>query len=219
MEEAAPEGADRGQKQKGKNMNRGQNGRGNAEENVSIDLVFKALSDPHRIQILKLLKERERNGGEILESVNIVQSTLSHHMKSLTEAGLVTARRSGKWTYYSLCPEAAVRARDFLLEFTEGTESSAAEPEEEAAPVRKAAPVKEAAPAKEAALAKKAAPAAEPVSDKSAPAAGETVPEKTAPLTGSDLAERTSPEAEAEKDSKKKKKDKKSKKGKKNGKK
>lgn len=208
-------------------MNRGQNGRGNAEENVSIDLVFKALSDPHRIQILKLLKERERNGGEILESVNIVQSTLSHHMKSLTEAGLVTARRSGKWTYYSLCPEAAVRARDFLLEFTEGTEGSAA-PEEEAAPVR----VRNAASMKDAAPASKAAPAAEssrvketvpeteePAPDKVASAAETAVPEKTAPLTGADPAEKISPEAEAEKDSKKKKKDKKSKKGKKNGKK
>lgn len=208
-------------------MNRGQNGRGNAEENVSIDLVFKALSDPHRIQILKLLKERERNGGEILESVNIVQSTLSHHMKSLTEAGLVTARRSGKWTYYSLCPEAAVRARDFLLEFTEGTEGSAA-PEEEAAPVR----VRNAASMKDAAPASKAAPAAEssrvketvpeteePAPDKVVSAAETAVPEKTAPLTGADPAEKISPEAEAEKDSKKKKKDKKSKKGKKNGKK
>ena len=66
------------------------------------DRFFKALGDPHRIKILALLRERELSAGEILEAINIVQSTLSHHMITLTDAEAVIAVRRGKWTYYSL---------------------------------------------------------------------------------------------------------------------
>ena len=64
--------------------------------------VFRALGDENRMQILSLLKQREMNGTELLLAVSIVQSTLSHHMKILTEAGLVHCRRQGKWSWYSV---------------------------------------------------------------------------------------------------------------------
>lgn len=64
--------------------------------------VFRALGDENRMQILSLLKQREMNGTELLQAVSIVQSTLSHHMKILTEAGLVHCRRQGKWSWYSV---------------------------------------------------------------------------------------------------------------------
>ena len=62
--------------------------------------LFRALGDPHRLQILELLQSREMNGTELLEKVDVVQSTLSHHMKTLCEAGLVLTRKEGKKTYY-----------------------------------------------------------------------------------------------------------------------
>ncbi len=63
---------------------------------------FRALGDENRLRILVLLEEKELCAGDILKSMDIVQSTLSHHMKILTEAGLVICRKQGKWSYYSL---------------------------------------------------------------------------------------------------------------------
>ena len=83
-------------------------------EKTQMDQVFRALGDPHRLQILDLLMEREQNAGELLQQVNVVQSTLSHHMKSLCESGLVRARKAGKWTYYSVDSWVVEMARRFL---------------------------------------------------------------------------------------------------------
>lgn len=48
-------------------------------------IVFKALSDPDRLMILERLQSRERCACELLEDLDIVQSTLSHHMKILCD--------------------------------------------------------------------------------------------------------------------------------------
>lgn len=64
--------------------------------------AFKALADDNRLEIMEMLKERERCGCELLASLNIGQSTLSHHMHVLCEAGLVCARKAGKWMHYSI---------------------------------------------------------------------------------------------------------------------
>lgn len=64
---------------------------------------FRALGDENRLRILTLLRDdRQLCAGDLLKSMNIVQSTLSHHMKVLTETGIVKCRRQGKWSYYSL---------------------------------------------------------------------------------------------------------------------
>ena len=78
---------------------------------------FKALGDDHRLQILRLLSEKQLSAGEILASMDIVQSTLSHHMKVLTDSGVVTAARSGKWTIYSVNMEVMRSASAFLDDF------------------------------------------------------------------------------------------------------
>ena len=64
--------------------------------------LFKALSDDNRLKIVESLKTSEKCGCTILEELNIVQSTLSHHLKILVECGLVESRKDGKWTYYAL---------------------------------------------------------------------------------------------------------------------
>ena len=87
---------------------------------MEFDKVFRALGDKHRLRIMDLLMEREMNAGEMLEQVNVVQSTLSHHMKSLCEAGLVIARRDKKWTYYSVSSEAVEQAREYLKRYLTG---------------------------------------------------------------------------------------------------
>lgn len=80
--------------------------------------VFKALCDSNRLMILEMLQSGERCACEILEDLNIGQSTLSHHMKILTESGIVEGRRDGKWMYYSLSKVGCEAAKNLLDEIT-----------------------------------------------------------------------------------------------------
>lgn len=64
--------------------------------------VFKAAADPCRLRILKLLKEGELCVCEIMTALKKPQSSTSHHLSILREAGLVKERKDGKWSYYRL---------------------------------------------------------------------------------------------------------------------
>ena len=64
--------------------------------------VFKAAADTCRLRILKLLKEGELCVCEIMTALSKPQSSTSHHLSILREAGLVKERRDGKWSYYRL---------------------------------------------------------------------------------------------------------------------
>lgn len=89
--------------------------------------VFQALSDPNRLKIIEMLQSRERCACEILKDLNIVQSTLSHHMKILCDSGLVDSRRHGKWMHYSLSKEACEAAKNLLNEITRISDNYAAQ--------------------------------------------------------------------------------------------
>jgi len=64
--------------------------------------VMKALSDPSRVKIMKMLQKRVMCVCEIKEALYIAQSTASKHLKILEEAGLVTSYKEGLWVNYSL---------------------------------------------------------------------------------------------------------------------
>ncbi|MBW6515141.1 MAG: metalloregulator ArsR/SmtB family transcription factor [Candidatus Cloacimonetes bacterium] len=64
--------------------------------------LFKVLSDPTRIQILDILSCGTLCACDILESLRISQSTLSHHMKVLMDCGLVIGEKKSTWMHYSL---------------------------------------------------------------------------------------------------------------------
>ncbi|HIY67088.1 MAG TPA: metalloregulator ArsR/SmtB family transcription factor [Candidatus Agrococcus pullicola] len=71
--------------------------------------VFKALGDPTRVRLLSLIAAR--SGAEacvcdLTEPVGLSQPTVSHHMKQLVDAGLVTREQRGKWAYYAIVPTA-----------------------------------------------------------------------------------------------------------------
>ena len=78
--------------------------------------VFKALSDENRIRILKMLHSGEKCACKLLNELNISQPTLSHHMKILCDAGIVTGRKKGKWMHYSICCEGVRKIRDLMRE-------------------------------------------------------------------------------------------------------
>ena len=63
---------------------------------------MKALSDPNRVRVLKLLQEGELCVCEIQKVLGLAQSTVSKHMKLLEDAGLVDRKRQGTWILYSL---------------------------------------------------------------------------------------------------------------------
>ncbi|MBC8530807.1 ArsR/SmtB family transcription factor [Gehongia tenuis] len=81
-------------------------------------IIFKAFCDENRIKILQLLKTGEKCACKLLEEINVTQPTLSHHMKILCDSGVVTGRKEGKWTHYSISPEGAAYAMNCLLELT-----------------------------------------------------------------------------------------------------
>ncbi len=78
--------------------------------------VFRAFCDENRLQILEMLRSGEKCACKLLEQLQISQSTLSHHMKILCEAGIVQGRKDGKWVHYSLDPAGAERAKKLLSE-------------------------------------------------------------------------------------------------------
>ena len=84
------------------------------KNNPTAASIFKALGDENRWRILETLKEGERCACVLLTRMQISQSTLSHHMKVLCDAGLITSRRDGKWTHYSLRPEGIQAAKGLL---------------------------------------------------------------------------------------------------------
>ncbi|MGJ0390412.1 ArsR/SmtB family transcription factor [Microbacterium sp. CGR1] len=79
--------------------------------------LFKALGDPTRIRLLSLISSAE--GGEacicdLTDPVGLSQGTVSHHMKLLADAGLVTREQRGKWAYFALADGALDAAGEAL---------------------------------------------------------------------------------------------------------
>jgi ArsR family transcriptional regulator len=68
--------------------------------------IFKALGDETRIKIIEMLIGRELCVCDILDAFDKSQPVISHHLRTLKQAGLVNDTRDGKWVYYSLNPEA-----------------------------------------------------------------------------------------------------------------
>ncbi|MPQ44998.1 ArsR/SmtB family transcription factor [Clostridium tarantellae] len=76
--------------------------------------IFKAFCDERRLLILELLKSGEMCACELLEKLNIGQSTLSHHMKILCDSGVVISRKEGKWAHYSISCEGVKNAKNMI---------------------------------------------------------------------------------------------------------
>jgi ArsR family transcriptional regulator len=68
--------------------------------------IFKALGDETRLKIVEMLLGKELCVCDILDAFDKTQPVISHHLKILKYAGLVTASRDGKWIYYSIDPRA-----------------------------------------------------------------------------------------------------------------
>jgi len=67
-----------------------------------LNLLFKALNDNTRREILELLKEKDLTAGEIADQFSISKPSISHHLDLLRQAGLVVSVKEGQFIYYSL---------------------------------------------------------------------------------------------------------------------
>jgi len=67
-----------------------------------ISLVLKAIADPNRMKIIDILSCGEQCACDILPNLNMTQPSLSHHMKVLEEAEIITVTKRGQWRYYQL---------------------------------------------------------------------------------------------------------------------
>src|SRR4051812_33171643 len=76
--------------------------------------LYHALSDSIRLDVVLLLQGGERCVCELMDELDLAQSRLSWHLKTLSDAGIITGRREGRWNYYSLNVEVLAEARSAL---------------------------------------------------------------------------------------------------------
>lgn len=68
----------------------------------SMNVTFKALSDPTRRQIIQLLKEKTMTAGDIANHFSMTKPSISHHLNLLKQAGLITDEKRGQYVIYEL---------------------------------------------------------------------------------------------------------------------
>lgn len=82
-----------------------------------MNIVFKALNDPTRREILELLQAKDMTAGEIAEKFNISFPSISHHLDLLKQAKLVTSEKEGQFVYYSLNTTVVDEILKWFLQF------------------------------------------------------------------------------------------------------
>ncbi len=87
----------------------------------------KALADPRRFEILEAIAASDESDcSTLVEQFPISQATVSHHLKELANADLITVRREGQHSYYHFCPEVLKEYTEELLRRTTGRQPETA---------------------------------------------------------------------------------------------
>jgi ArsR family transcriptional regulator, arsenate/arsenite/antimonite-responsive transcriptional repressor len=91
------------------------------EDNVEVvAAVLKALGEPNRLRIFAELMKGDTCNAELNGALGLAPNLLSHHLRVLSETGLVTSRRDrvdGRWIYYSVERQAAARWQQWFADF------------------------------------------------------------------------------------------------------
>jgi len=80
-----------------------------AQEAIDLAGRMKALADPARLRLLSLLlahQDQQACTCDLTAPLGLSQPTVTHHLRKLLDAGLVSSERRGVWTYYRVVPEA-----------------------------------------------------------------------------------------------------------------
>jgi len=83
-----------------------------------MNIVFKALNDATRRQILEMLHKKDLTAGEIAEKFSISFPSISHHLDLLKQAKLVNTKKEGQFIYYSLNTTVMDEIVKWLMKFT-----------------------------------------------------------------------------------------------------
>ncbi|ONM49874.1 ArsR/SmtB family transcription factor [Nocardia donostiensis] len=89
-----------------------------ADAAAELAMMFKALSDPVRLRLLSSIASRSGQEAcvcDLSEGIELTQPTISHHLKVLREAGLLTSERRASWVHYRVVPEALQQLSSVLL--------------------------------------------------------------------------------------------------------
>jgi ArsR family transcriptional regulator, arsenate/arsenite/antimonite-responsive transcriptional repressor len=87
------------------------------DEAAGLATLFRVLSEPARLQMLSLIAaqpNQEVCACELVDSLGLSQPTVSHHLKVMYEAGLLTKERRGTWIYYRIVQDRLMALRDAL---------------------------------------------------------------------------------------------------------
>lgn len=77
-----------------------------------VSLIFKALSDEARVNIICQLMDGEQCACDLLKTQKLTQPTLAYHMQILCKSGLVESQRMGRWTHYALSLQGLIEAQN-----------------------------------------------------------------------------------------------------------
>ncbi len=87
---------------------------------MAVEQALRAIAEPSRRKILRLVQDDELPAGEIASHFEITRPAISQHLRILKDAGLVTERREGTKRLYRARPEGLEEIREFLNDFWQG---------------------------------------------------------------------------------------------------
>ncbi|RPF27305.1 ArsR/SmtB family transcription factor [Georgenia muralis] len=96
------------------------------ERAAELARAFKALAEPARLRLLSLIAAHERGEAcvcDLTEPLGLSQPTVSHHLKVLREADLITGERRGTWVHYRIVPGALERLGAVLADVVEADDT------------------------------------------------------------------------------------------------
>jgi DNA-binding transcriptional ArsR family regulator len=79
-----------------------------------VEAALRAIAEPRRRQILRLVRDEEMSAGEIASHFEVTRSAVSQHLRVLKDAGLVSERRQGTRRIYRIRPEGLAELREFI---------------------------------------------------------------------------------------------------------
>ena len=88
-----------------------------------MNILFKALNDKTRREILELLKEKDLTAGDIADNFNISKPSISHHLDLLKQANLVTSSKQGQFISYSINTTVIDEILTWLLQFNNNSKT------------------------------------------------------------------------------------------------
>jgi len=89
-----------------------------------LNTAFKAIADPTRREILRLLRKEEMNAGELASHFDMTRPTMSHHFAVLKDAELITSRREGQTIWYALNTTVLEDVLAWTMDIARGAEGS-----------------------------------------------------------------------------------------------